>query len=528
MIKEAGPHKNVTIDGEDAQPTGPSHHGDLMPLRTKAEVDAQCELAEAFVVEVPAKRTAVVLRLIDTSILQHDRSLLSHLRRVIRREHLPTSLRLHMTNDKAGRPHLASETIYAERFRRDSTVDASDASKKAVSTPKPLSLHVLLCAAISITHDDVLALLSSSGAFGHCGTGLRILSVPIPLNAPASEEQAQRWSREYWPTVYNKNNPFGPQPVMVHRAGKEIKIQVGTYMNLARTAGRAVADAGVGEDIGAVIVDRTRTQNPSVLVVAGDGRWKGQEDNKQQGVGNAMAHAVMRAIGMVAQKRRVCSENPQGYRLDDVHQAAFAETPLTPMEHEIYSRPTNISGGYLCLDLEIYITHEPCVMCCMALLHSRFGRVVFGTGMARTGGLLTRRGDHVPHAADHYRLRLHRARSVVLTNEELVEIRAAQRTFEGAYIRTALGQFSFSLVILKIFTSEFYSIGALFAIYGAGVLLISLFRRQQGNKQFFSEMGEDGLNRRKFRTSGNVVVVLTALSIAAYACLLGLTLKLRD
>ena len=76
-------------------------------------------------------------------------------------------------------------------------------------------------------------------------------------------------------------------------------------------------------------------------------------------------------------------------------------------------------------------------------------------------------------------------------------------------------------VVLKIFTSEFYSIGALFAIYGAGVLFASLFRRQQGNKQFFSEIGEDGLNRKRFRTSGNVVVVLTALSVAAYGCLLG-------
>jgi hypothetical protein len=69
---------------------------------------------------------------------------------------------------------------------------------------------------------------------------------------------------------------------------------------------------------------------------------------------------------------------------------------------------------------------------------------------------------------------------VVLTSNELVEIRAAQRTFEGAYVRTAIGQFSFALVVLKIFTAEFYSIGALFAVYGAGILLISLFRRQQG------------------------------------------------
>lgn len=123
-------------------------------------------------------------------------------------------------------------------------------------------------------------------------------------------------------------------------------------------------------------------------------------------------------------------------------------------------------------------------------------------------------------------MRLHRARSIDLTPSELVEIRAAQRTFEGAYIRTAVAQFSFALVVLKIFTSEFYSIGALFAAYGAGVLFISLFRRWQGNKQFFTEVGEDGHQTRKFRTSGNVVSVLTALSISAYVSLLVLTLRL--
>jgi hypothetical protein len=93
-------------------------------------------------------------------------------------------------------------------------------------------------------------------------------------------------------------------------------------------------------------------------------------------------------------------------------------------------------------------------------------------------------------------------------------------------VRTALGQFSFALIVLKIFTSEFYSIGALFATYGAGVLFISMFRRQQGNKQFFSEIGENGLRNTKFRTSGNVVTVLTALSVAAYVSLLVLTFNL--
>jgi hypothetical protein len=68
--------------------------------------------------------------------------------------------------------------------------------------------------------------------------------------------------------------------------------------------------------------------------------------------------------------------------------------------------------------------------------------------------------------------------------------------------------------------------GALFAVYGAGILAVSAFRRMQGNRQFFSEIGDDGLSRKRFRTSGNVVVVLTCLSVVAYITLLVLTLKL--
>jgi hypothetical protein len=125
-----------------------------------------------------------------------------------------------------------------------------------------------------------------------------------------------------------------------------------------------------------------------------------------------------------------------------------------------------------------------------------------------------------------YRLRHHRARSVVLTESELVEIRAAQRTFEGAYVRTALGQFSFSLIVLKIFTSEFYSIGALFAAYGAGIMFTSFYRRRHGNRAFFKELDATGSRVVKFRTSGNVVSVLTGLSLAAYISLLVLTIRL--
>ncbi len=135
-------------------------------------------------------------------------------------------------------------------------------------------------------------------------------------------------------------------------------------------------------------------------------------------------------------------------------------------------------------------------------------------------------------AADRYRLRAHRARSVVLQQSELQDIRASQRTFEGAYVRTALSQFSFSLVIIKIFTREFYHIGALFAAFGFCILLVSLFRRQQGNRQFFATSEIDARTdeqthpQKWFRSSGNVVVVMTLVSLGVYVALLTMIMEL--
>lgn len=93
-------------------------------------------------------------------------------------------------------------------------------------------------------------------------------------------------------------------------------------------------------------------------------------------------------------------------------------------------------------------------------------------------------------------------------------------------MRTALSQFSFALIILKIFTSEFYAISALFAVYGATVMLCAMYRRYEGNRQFFSTTDSDGKVMSKFRTCNNSVLLLTILSLGAYIGMLALTWNL--
>lgn len=121
---------------------------------------------------------------------------------------------------------------------------------------------------------------------------------------------------------------------------------------------------------------------------------------------------------------------------------------------------------------------------------------------------------------------------MILTADEFVDIRAAQRTFEGAYIRTALGQFTIALVVLRYFSQDFYHIGSLFAAHGFMILIVSFLRRHTNNKQFFSQDENrtltNGSNIKFFQTSGNVVLILSSVSFIAYAGLIALTMKLSD
>jgi len=186
------------------------------------------------------------------------------------------------------------------------------------------------------------------------------------------------------------------------------------WMALAEQVGH---DSKYGEGVGCVVVERQNGEE-RLVAVAGDGRWCGFKDNvgreapqTDRRKTNVAGHAVMRAIAMVARKRRIIATPPPtptgeagenfdglndtvnvpslGSGLDDPHTYLEAQT----LHGTEASSPHHLlPNGYLCLELSFYVTHEPCVACSMALLHSRAGRVIFGHRMDKTGGMCADRG----------------------------------------------------------------------------------------------------------------------------------------
>ncbi|MCJ1471060.1 tRNA-specific adenosine deaminase subunit tad3 [Pseudocyphellaria aurata] len=359
--------------------------GQLVALRTKAERNASFEPTKAFIIEIPLQLASRALEAANKVI---DASNLHHLRRFVKPEQLPLHLKEASKRMKTGLVGSNErEAIVIAESKFDLVGCESECPKSEVlwNENKQATVYFLLCLESNISFDSALELLAPLHIPSANALQLQLRTINVPRLPPTCDDQASLWSQLFWPTVYKKHNPFGPHPSVVSRAEDEMLTSAGEWMSFAENAGIDVSELGIGEPIGAVIVNRTSPHGPSVVIIAGDARW--HSASEKQGSGNVLAHAVMRAIGLIARKRRAMLGNM--FQAGSTSETAcyFEDQPLTPAEIAAYSRDTLAPGGYLCVGLDIYVTHEPCTMCSMALLHSRFERIIFWEGLPQTGGL---------------------------------------------------------------------------------------------------------------------------------------------
>jgi tRNA(adenine34) deaminase len=94
---------------------------------------------------------------------------------------------------------------------------------------------------------------------------------------------------------------------------------------------------------------RDKGEVPVGAVVVRDGRIIGRGHNQVESLQDPTAHAEILAVGAAGQEG-------EGWRLDDA---------------------------------TLYVTLEPCTMCCGAVMLSRVGQVVFGAADPRAGGVVS-------------------------------------------------------------------------------------------------------------------------------------------
>lgn len=71
--------------------------------------------------------------------------------------------------------------------------------------------------------------------------------------------------------------------------------------------------------------------------------------------------------------------------------AEIADEELKAREKRVTEDKTQ--NNYLCLNYHVYTTHEPCVMCSMALVHSRISQLIYLDPSSKTGGIDRNSGE---------------------------------------------------------------------------------------------------------------------------------------
>ncbi|EXJ93349.1 hypothetical protein A1O1_01741 [Capronia coronata CBS 617.96] len=362
----------------------------LEPLKTLHETRSDEEFVRAFVVEIPAKLTSKALSIVKPIIPSGGKHpSFSHLRRLCTLPHLPLDLTWRRDYDARG-----LQTIFL--LLPNTVVPWEDI--QATLTP----------------HIDVEGLP-------------RCFDAVVPRFAPLSAEQAALWTERYWPSIFNPAAQVvqdAPPLHQLRRVRTALEVPMADrYMRLAFLAAAESHEAGHGRSVGAVVVD---PDTGAVVAVAGDARWWSEDPKIHKSLmanhceGRPEYHAVMRAIAMVANKelrRRIkagshnrflatCSETPSGQALTSIEAryedddkvlrdltAGLGNITLADDDALPDKQSGSRTEGYLCSGLDLYLTHEPCVCCAMAMIHSRFRACVFGRKMPRSGGLSAEAGD---------------------------------------------------------------------------------------------------------------------------------------
>ena len=89
--------------------------------------------------------------------------------------------------------------------------------------------------------------------------------------------------------------------------------------------------------------------------------------------------------------------------ISEAHNESISKTdPTSHAEIEAIREAALKIGNYRLTDVTMYVTLEPCLMCCGALIHARFDKVVFSTKDEKSGAVLSNGNLLEANFVNHY------------------------------------------------------------------------------------------------------------------------------
>jgi tRNA(Arg) A34 adenosine deaminase TadA len=171
----------------------------------------------------------------------------------------------------------------------------------------------------------------------HIAANTDVVDVDVPAVAPLTQEQVQEWSKRFWPV----GKSMGLSVSLIPLFDDVEKIILEKWMK------RTWEIVEQRNSQAATIIVDPRTDSCVAEAVSKDCR---------------LLHSTMVAIKEAGQ--------------------AIQDSKASGVESVLSSDDT-----YLCTGFDVFLTHEPCSMCAMALLHSRVRRVFWDVPYPERGAL---------------------------------------------------------------------------------------------------------------------------------------------
>ncbi|KAH8550209.1 cytidine deaminase-like protein [Umbelopsis sp. PMI_123] len=251
--------------------------------------------------------------------------------------------------------------------------------RKNVSPEGHITLSVLLCPRSVIPENELEHLLDEFSVGDNAFERSPLQTIKVPLHAPLNRKQFES-CKHLWPIVYREDTRLDPK-------FNESQINdITTHMQALISKSKISLSGEL--PVFARVVD------PSNNRIIAEGSDTRAADN------HPLHHAVMNCIDNVAQAERDRRQIHKR-KLDETESLSEDDPSSSSRDSTPNLEETVEKVAYLCTGFDIYITHEPCAMCSMALLHSRIGRVFYHKP-SRTGALGTVYKIHSHKSLNHH------------------------------------------------------------------------------------------------------------------------------